>query len=260
MLKRILPKGTPDPVIWEIQNQTTGGIPGQGAAMRLTLGQIGKIPAGTLPGKLGKVGLESGLFAGVTAATGGDAEDIIIAGLVPVALNSWHFAKQRRYITQYERNLKAKVLQKHNQRLQQGMNRATSEAYLKADIRIVDTAVAKAKQTIYRDDAFAPAREKWEAQRKKALDMIATGKPDAVKRGNAILDFLTVKPISRAKPLEAEIKEIKAARKRVSRERFQVPVGPAKSVTPVEVPEITPEPLVVGPKPPVVEPTEPELQ
>lgn len=262
LTKKILPKGTPDPVIWEIQNQATGGIPGQGAAIRLTLGQIGRIPTGTLPGKLGKVGLESGLFASYTAALGGNAENIIISGLIPVAFNAWSFAKQRHHITRYERNLKSQALKKHQQRIQQGMNPATSEAYLKADMRVVNDAVGKAKQTIYRDDAFAPAKQRWEAQRKKALAMIASGKPDAVKKGNAILDFMKTRGEVISEPLiempttrTGEVREavtkaakvvrhpVKAARKAVAGRlpAVNVPTAPKVVTPPPTVGKLAPE-------------------
>ena len=213
LTKKILPKGTPDPIIWEIQNQATGGIPGEGAAIRLTLGGIGKIPTGSLTGKVAKVGLESGLFAGYTAAIGGDAEDVIIAGLIPITFNAWHFAKQRHHITNYERNLRSQALQKHQQRVKLGMRRDTSQAYLKADMRIVDSAVAKAKQKIYHDDAFAPAKEKWEVQRQKALKMIASGKPEQVRVGNDILNWMGKRPGLPIKPIEQQIKEIRQTTK-----------------------------------------------
>ena len=78
--KRVLPAGTPAPVVWEVQNQLSNGVPGQGAVMATTLGAIGKIPV-RLPFK---VAAQSTIFASLTAQTGGEKEDIAVAALVPV--------------------------------------------------------------------------------------------------------------------------------------------------------------------------------
>jgi len=86
IIRKILPTGTSEPVIWEVQNQLTDGIPGEGAAMALTLGAIDKINAKSLIGKTGKVGLESSIFAGITAARGGSVEEILISAAIPPAL------------------------------------------------------------------------------------------------------------------------------------------------------------------------------
>lgn len=188
--RKVLPAGTPEAVVWEVQNQLSGGVPGQGMAMRVTLGQIGKFPTGTPLGKIGKVGAESTLFAGITAATGGNAEDIIVSALIPIAFNTWSFAKQTSHLKSFERDLRTEAIGAHQQRMKQGMAEGTSAAHLKADMRGINITVSKAKQRIFHDDAFAPAKEKWETERQKALKLVASGKPNDVKRGNAILDFI----------------------------------------------------------------------
>jgi predicted RNA methylase len=190
--KKLIPAGTvlPDHVAWEIVNQATGGTPGQGAMTRGALGATGAIPTTTLAGKVGKTAAESGLFAGLTAVGGGDVEDIIVSAMVPIAFNGWNFARQRTHLTRYEKQLRQQALKAHEQRVKAGMSQSVSYLHYNADMRTVDTAVAKAKQKIYRDDAFAPAREKWEAERLKALKLIAKGGKENKARGNAILDFI----------------------------------------------------------------------
>jgi hypothetical protein len=77
--KKLIPAGTviPDAVAWEIINQSEGGIPGQGAAMAGTLGQLGKLPTPI------KYSAESALFAGLTASQGGKIEDVLISAGIP---------------------------------------------------------------------------------------------------------------------------------------------------------------------------------
>ncbi|MBE3088016.1 MAG: hypothetical protein IMZ71_02720, partial [Chloroflexi bacterium] len=188
--RKILPAGTPEPIIWEVQSQLGGGIPLQGMVTRQALGGIGKIPTSTAAGKIGKVAAESGLFAGVTGVMGGSNEDMIVAALVPVGLNAWGFAKQKQYITNLERSLRQKALHNYNKRISEGGEPSWSKASLEAELRTVETAVAKAKQKIYSDDAFAPAKEKWETERQKALKLISKGGKENMARGNAILDFV----------------------------------------------------------------------
>ena len=152
----VIPKGsvTGDMAVWEALGLIEQDIPGKGAATRGALGLIGKLPTGTITGKTAKVIAESGLFAGITAATGGSKEDIIISALLPVAFNGWQFAKQRKYLVNYEKSLHSAAQLSHQKRIKQGMSRATSEAYLKADVRAINNSVSLAKQKIYQDDAF----------------------------------------------------------------------------------------------------------
>jgi len=258
--KKILPKKTPDPIVWEVQNQLTGGLPGHGVAIRSGLGYIGKIPTGSIAGKIAKVAAESGLFAGITAAEGGKGEDIIISALIPAVFNAWNFQKQRSYVESYRKNLETKAIKSHAQRLQTGMNKVASEAHLKADMRIIENAVSKAKQTIYRDDAFAPSREKWQNERQKALDLIATGKPQNMRKGNDILEFLGAKEIGTQKPIEQQIKEARAATKAIAAEKM-----PTEAVRPSPAMEAIKEkpikaPAVVAPKPVEVAPVKPTAE
>jgi hypothetical protein len=211
--KKLIPPGTvlPDHVAWEIVNQATGGTPGQGAMTRGALGATGSIPTTRLAGKVGKTAAESGLFAGITAISGGDVEDIIVSALVPIAFNGWNFARQRSHLTRYEKQLRQQALKAHEQRVKTGMSQSVSYLHYNADMRTIDNAVAKAKQKIYRDDAFAPAREKWEAERQKALKLIAKGGKENKARGNAILEFIERGP---GGPLREQPREFPAAKAR----------------------------------------------
>jgi hypothetical protein len=261
VLRRVAPKGAPDAVIWEMQNQLTGGVPGQGLATRKALGGIGRIPTGSMVGKVAKTGAESGLFAGITAVTGGNAEDIIVSALVPVAFNSWHFVKQKAYIQDYERQLRAEARKEYNKRIQEGMPEPFSRKHLEIDLRTVDTAVAKAKQRIYSDDAFAPAKDKWEAERQKALKMVATGRPEMVRRGNDILNFMATTappgeqlpiPTTRVGEVIETAKEIVTKPGQAIREAVRPtkpPVMPAGSA--LKPPQVAPE--GVTPPPPAIE-------
>ena len=212
--RKALPAGTPEAIVWEVQNQLSGGIPGQGAAMRATLGQVGKIPTSSVIGKGVKVGAESTLFAGVTAASGGNAEDIIVSALIPVAFNTWNFAKQRQHLKQFESDLRTRAFSDYDKRVRQGMPESFSAMHLKADMRAVNIAVSKAKQRIFHDDAFAPAKERWQVERQKALKMIASGKPENVKRGNAILDFIENLPsVSESASISAKAQQIEPGKR-----------------------------------------------
>lgn len=79
-------------VAWETENIITGGAPGAGAAMRIALGGIDSIPAATMIGKTAKLGAESSLFGGVTAAAGGNWEDVVTSALLPLGFRAWNVA------------------------------------------------------------------------------------------------------------------------------------------------------------------------
>ncbi|GAH37453.1 unnamed protein product, partial [marine sediment metagenome] len=145
LLKKILGGGGAirDTLAWELENQLMGGTPGKGAAIRGSLGAIAKIPTGSVTGKVAKVAAQSGLFSTATAISGGDKEDIIVSALIPIVFNSWHFIKQKQYITNYERGLRQAAYQEHHSRIKKGMPEPTSVAHLKADQRLIADAVAK---------------------------------------------------------------------------------------------------------------------
>ncbi len=275
VLRRLIPPGTvlSDVVAWEILNQAEGGIPGQGAVVRGSLGAIGTIPTGSASGKIAKTIAESGLFSAATAISGGNKEDIIVSALIPIAFNGWQFVRQRQHISNYENGLRRATFQEHQARLSKGVPEPTSRALLKADQRTIQTAVQKAKQAIFHDDAFAPAREKWEVQRQKALKMVASGKPDAVKRGNAILDFMGKVPKGKPpEPLQNQIKQAKEVGRVIKAEKFRLPPEVAREARiptrrPLAAPPATaptaalPQAQPIQPaQPPVAEvPTEPPI-
>lgn len=226
LLKKMLGGGGTirDTLAWELENQFMGGPTGKGAAIRGSLGAIAKIPTGSVTGKVAKVVAQSGLFSTATAISGGNKEDIIVSALIPVVFNSWHFIKQRQYITNYERGLRQGAYKEYQNRIKRGVPEPTSAAHLKADQRLILDAVAKAKQRIYRDNAFATTKEKWELERQKALKMIASGDPKQVRQGNDILDFLARKPAEAPTvPITTQIKQIRQAAKAVRGEKFRLP-------------------------------------
>lgn len=220
-LRAVAPAGTSDALIWEAENQLTGGVPGQGMAMRVALGEIGRIPTGGPVGKTLKVGMESGTFMAVTAAMGGSEEDVIAAGMIPVVFNAYSFAKQRAVIRKFEHSRKSLAEHENNIRLQQvndtykqeiqranqltdsnakwqaqqqaGTRRLqrirSSQTVWENKTRQINAAVEAAKRRIYHDDAFAPAKEKWETERANALKLITKG-GESAKRGQVILDFV----------------------------------------------------------------------
>jgi hypothetical protein len=297
LTKRALPKGTPDAVIWEVQNQLGGGIPGQGMVTRQALGQTGRIPTATAAGKVVKTGAESALFAGITKAMGGTTEDVIVSSLVPVAFNAWTFARQKHHIRSYERTLRQQASKSHETRLKQlkqgyeqqvreinqdptkdpqqkaamrevakvqnRRNIKGAETILETDIRAVDKAVQAAKRAVYQDDAFAPAREKWEGERQKALKLIKSGNTEKIARGNAILDFIgKAAPVRRediAKLPTTRAGEAVEAIKGVG-EAIRHPVKTAEQIKAGAKPPVyEPPPTVTPPAPPAERPSEPGL-
>ncbi len=227
LLRWIMPTGTPEPVIWEMQNQATGGAPGEGAAMRMTLGQIGRIPTTKLSGKALKVMLESGLFGGYTYLSGGDLEEVVVSSLIPVAFNTYNFAQQKRYIAKTTDEWYSKIKEVDQRRVslanrrydravsnakkltsldaqkkaldaalrQKTLDLRNSNQLLESDMRKLGRALDVAKRQIYSDDAFAPAREKWLNERQKAMKMIEKGGKSA-EAGRRVLDFLESKQIA----------------------------------------------------------------
>ncbi len=77
---------------WELLNQADNGIPGAGAAMYVALRGIDKIPIQGAKGFFTKTGSQSAVFAGSTAAAGGDAEAVATAALIPWALRGFDAA------------------------------------------------------------------------------------------------------------------------------------------------------------------------
>jgi hypothetical protein len=94
VLKRVAPS-LPDAVAWDAVSQASGGGPGSGAAMQLSLGGIGKlIPgAGVLPA-VERAGATSALFGTTTYAGGGDTEDILVNMAIPFAFEGAGVTRQ----------------------------------------------------------------------------------------------------------------------------------------------------------------------
>jgi len=94
VLRKVMP-GAPEAALWEMENLSSGGIPGLGYAMHGAFTAPGKIIKGvTLPIKAGRLAAESAALAGVVALeqkidTGEiDPVQIGIAAALPVALRT----------------------------------------------------------------------------------------------------------------------------------------------------------------------------
>jgi len=102
ILRKGMPQGTSEAVLWEMQNLMSGGKPGHGAAMSAAFGIPGKLIKGTgVAAKVGRLGAESTMLGGFTALqskleTGEvDWEDVAISAGIPVALRSMGYVKSR---------------------------------------------------------------------------------------------------------------------------------------------------------------------
>ena len=95
LLPAAIPPRTRELMVWELVEQGRGGVPGQGALMGGALGGIQALPGKGLAAQAGKAGLESGLFAGITAGAGGEPDDVTLAALLPLALRAYHGAVRR---------------------------------------------------------------------------------------------------------------------------------------------------------------------
>lgn len=102
VLKKIVPAGTSEKTLWELQNLMTGGTPGQGALMHSVFGIPGKVIPGTSKGaKVGRLALESGLLGGASAinqklTTGEiDWKEVAVNAGIPVALHSLGYVQHR---------------------------------------------------------------------------------------------------------------------------------------------------------------------
>lgn len=91
--KKLVPPGTlispkiANAVAFEIAGQTEGQPGGHGLALGSVLNQTARIPS-----TVGRVAVEAGLFGGLTAAEGGNLEDVLISAGIPVALAGVHSA------------------------------------------------------------------------------------------------------------------------------------------------------------------------
>lgn len=95
LAKKLIPRSilvdSPKPLVaalqWEIVNEASGGFPGKGALMGATLSALQGIEATSAAIKAGKIAGPSVLFAGMTAAEGGDLVDVVVSAIVPLALH-----------------------------------------------------------------------------------------------------------------------------------------------------------------------------
>lgn len=75
---------------FEAVNQVDNGPPGLGILLAGSLGLIGKVPAATLGGKGLKLAGQGGALATVTAARGGEPEDVAVAFFLPAILQTFN--------------------------------------------------------------------------------------------------------------------------------------------------------------------------
>ena len=99
VLRKVMP-GVPEAALWEMENISSGGIPGMGYAMHGAFSAPGKIIKGIkLPSKAGRLAAESAALMGVTGIeqkinTGElQWQDIATSGLIPGALRLPRAAK-----------------------------------------------------------------------------------------------------------------------------------------------------------------------
>lgn len=85
VFRKILPVGTPEPVIWEVQNQLIGGKPGMG----LLYGGLSASIGGMEASEFAKAGAEALTFYGLARTQGSDPEEAAAMALVPVALRGY---------------------------------------------------------------------------------------------------------------------------------------------------------------------------
>jgi len=92
VLRKVMP-GAPEAALWEMENLSSGGIPGMGYALHGAFTAPGKAIKGvTLPAKVGRLAAESAALMGVTGIeqkiTTGELQwqDIAVSGLIPGAL------------------------------------------------------------------------------------------------------------------------------------------------------------------------------
>lgn len=106
LTRKILPKGTPEPIIWETQSLANGGKPGEGSSMYAlfgTFGKAGEALASKVPGKglvskaarfAVKPAPASAAFGTQAALRGESAEDVAIAAGIPYGFAAAGAAKQ----------------------------------------------------------------------------------------------------------------------------------------------------------------------
>lgn len=75
---------------FEAVNQVDNGPPGLGILLAGSLGLIGRVPAASLGGKGLKLAGQGGALASVTAARGGEPEDIAVAFFLPTVLQTFN--------------------------------------------------------------------------------------------------------------------------------------------------------------------------
>lgn len=82
LLREVVPTGTSESIIWEIQNQLSGGKPGMGAVYGATMGGIAKLPAT----ELGKTTAESAAFYSLARIEGATPSEALKRAAIPAAL------------------------------------------------------------------------------------------------------------------------------------------------------------------------------
>lgn len=81
-LRKVLPVGTSEPVIWEIQNQVTGGQKGMGVLYGSMIGGIGKLSAS----ELAKATAETAGFYTTARLSGAEPEEALTQAAIPAVL------------------------------------------------------------------------------------------------------------------------------------------------------------------------------
>ncbi len=249
IVKKLIPTGTvlSDVVAWEILNQAEGGIPGQGAAIRGSLGALGKIPTVTAGGKAAKIAAGGGLFGGLTAVQGGNFEDIAVSTAIGAGFQAWGVAKQAQWLKGFKRELlsaekvrvqgkKAEGMRRNAERYQQDLTAAkTPEQQTKASsdlqkrntavTRNANTAIEQASKRVDKTMADVTLKlqhgklpppkgeAKFTKARAKALKQLESGDPKVRAAGQRVLDFLEKKAVGAGKETLEGIPEPTVAEK-----------------------------------------------
>jgi hypothetical protein len=171
-LKKVAPS-MPEWMVWEQINLANGGSPGEGAAMQLTLGGIGKaIPGPGFTPALARGATTSALFGTSTYFGGGDTEEILINMGIPFAFEGVGLTRQSwaRY-----KNKKAMI---------QTIKDKAPALKGRPDIE-VDAAISKLLNDSEMIDQFAP-RERPASLSKEVVDYMARQRYDVLlEKANA---------------------------------------------------------------------------
>ena len=116
---------TRDTLAWELENQSQGGFPGKGAAIKTGLGAIEKIPTVSKAGKATKIGTGGAFYGGLTLAQGGSLEEVVTNTLIGAGFQAWGIHKQNQFLKELKSHLRKEAYAKS----QRNISQKNKEAY-----------------------------------------------------------------------------------------------------------------------------------